>query len=877
MSAPAVNTLEAIVGTPEGEVVVLCGSGVSAVPPSSVPTWSGLNAAALDGLRRLALDRVLTVPANREAVLLLHADDIPVVTFSQVLSDAFSGRGWLEILTVLDGDVTNAVHRALATLINDRRCHAIITTNFDTLIERACGDTGFEIPVVLPRLSYVAFAPVTSDAELSQPALYKIHGTVDIPDSMVDLLLDKRRGLGPSTRSLIASVCRDRHLVVLGFSGADFAMDPDYLGLLSSAALPTRVTWVVRPGSAPHEGAKAFLDALSARGVPVAVEQHELVDPVGAAPTGGPPLAPGNVERRLNDHVADWLNHPPTFPPTAALVLAELLRLRGQTDVATAVRAEIRDALAGPDGNVLSAVAAAHSLVAAPAAWALLGKEELLSDGELALADMRRAEQAMDRLDQFTATTKIDWEPRSVNEQLLLRAAVRQNAAIIQLRARNLDAAARFLAGAETILVGVRGSEAVRRLGGIYYQRAMLDLAQYRLPQATVTFERSIASALTCGDVHLETGSLLMLALCLRASGDWELAEYLDKRATALGSAATDAGWRGLVEDVTQRESSLVASGMFDDLVSAISPQPPWDELPAARAAGDRERVVEALVANVERDLAEYGGARLGQTLLSLALATGDTSPTSRFAQAVRTMCTADLSMVPAQTRYLLRVVELGINAADGDAAVPAGVIDELQLLGRPFGYQTKMFVPDEFGTGLRRLAYAAAQAGVEAFRQGDYERAEGLFHLGYRGLWLESEYEDGVRAELYRFDALTALERHAEAAACLDGVRDFASRHLPIPYLARYVTLLAWRAMEEDPASWAAEAGVLADLVTSIARRSPRHSNRAMLIGAIHIAQLKKFDRAKELQCQVDVSTLIGDETELFAHASSLIEDGAD
>lgn len=865
MSSMAADTLEAIVGTPEA--VVLCGSGISAVPPSSVPTWYGLNAAALDGLRCLALEQVLTAPANHEAVLSLHTDDIPIVTFSQVLSDAFAGRGWLDILTVLDGDVTNAVHRALATLVNDHRCHAIITTNFDTLIERACREVGFELPVVLPTHSYAAFAPDASDADLSQPALYKIHGTVSSPDSMVDLLLDKRRGLGPSTHSLIASVCRDRHLVVLGFSGADFAMDPDYLGLLSNAALPARVTWIVRPSSDLNSGARAFLNALSARGVPVAVERHELLDLVGAAGAGGP-LPAGDVQRRLDAHVKNWLVHQLTFPPTAALILAELLRLRGQTESAAAVRAEIRDVLTKSDGNgnVLN-------IAAAPAAWALLGKEE--HGGEQALADLRHAEWAMDRLDQFASERKIYWEARSIEEQRLLRAAIRQNAAIVWFRAENMEAAARFLASAEEVLVDVQGPEAARRLGGICYQRAMLDLVQYRLPHAMIAFERSIAFALTCGDVQQEAGSVLMLAMCLRASGDWELAELLDRRATTLGVATTDAGWRSHVENVTLGGSSLLASGMLDDLVSAIAVSPPWDEVSTARAAGDRGRVVDALVANVESDLKEYGGARLGQTLLSLALATGDTSPTSRFVQTVRALCSADLSKVPDHIRFLLRVIELGIDAADVGAIPSTDVIADLQVLGRPFSYRAGVFVPNEFGTGLHMLARAAAQAGVAAFRQREYERAEGLYYLAYRGLWMESEYEDAVRAELYRFDALFALERYEEAAECLDGIREFASRHLPIPYRARHVVFLAWRARQGDPANWPAEAGVLADLVTSIARRSPRHFNRAMLIGAIDIALLKQFDLAKELIGRVDVSTMSDDDAELLAEAVSLVEEG--
>jgi hypothetical protein len=399
----------------------------------------------------------------------------------------------------------------------------------------------------------------------------------------------------------------------------------------------------------------------------------------------------------------------------------------------------------------------------------------------------------------------------------------------------------------------------------------MLHLAHDRLPPAMAEFEHSAGAAIACGDVHLEAMSILMLAMCLRAAGDWELADVLDERATELGVTATDAGWRSRVDEVVQDGSSLLASGIFDDLVSAMAPLPPWDELPTARAVGDRARVAEALVANIERDLTEYGGARLGQTLLSLALATGDTSSASRFAQTIRALRSADLSEVPDQIRFLLRATELGIDAAH-DTTVPANVIDELQVLGRPFGYQVGMVVPKEFDTGLRTLARYAAQAGVEAFRRAEYERAEGLYYLGYRGLWLESEYEDAVRAELYRFEALQALERYAEAAECLDGVRGFASRHLPIPYLSRQVAFLGWRARQGNPANWPAEAARLADLVTTIARRSPRHANR--LIGAIDVALLGQLDLAKELISRLDVSALTDDDAELLAHVVPLAEE---
>lgn len=89
------------------------------------------------------------------------------------------------------------------------------------------------------------------------------------------------------------------------------------------------------------------------------------------------------------------------YPPKAVLLVAELLRLRGQIAEAAAVRAEIRLALPRFEGGPVQ-------LVAAAATWALLGKEE--RSHELRLAEQRRAEQAVDRFDRIASERKFSFD-----------------------------------------------------------------------------------------------------------------------------------------------------------------------------------------------------------------------------------------------------------------------------------------------------------------------------------------------------------------------------------------------------------------------------------------------------------------------------------
>ncbi len=856
-----------------GSAVVLVGSGASAVAPSAVPTWYRLNASAFDAIRRIALSQLLSNSDSRMAVETLAAEAVPIATFSQVLSNVFAGRGWLGLLTVLDGEQTNVVHQALAAAVRDGRCAAIVTTNFDTLIERAADELGFAIPLV-SRHHLTA-----SGADTSQPALYKIHGTVTDPNSMVDLLLDKGVGLGPGTRGVLGELCRSRHLIVLGFSGEDFVLDSDYFGLVEGAALPAKITWILRPGSTLTAGARAFLDLHVALGVPTSVGTHSLEDLVGAT-TPIPTSTPDPRQRRIDEHVDNWVAEHLTFPPTAALAMAVFLRLQGDHRSAAEVRQVVRESLTSLDktlddeGDQATRLARLH-LVASTAAWALLGKEEHM--GDTALADLRQAERAMDRFDRWLSAIGRQLSGDAAVEQRLLRAAIRQNAAVVWLLAGNPDPAERFLADAEAILAEVPGREMLRRLGGIYHQRGLLSLIRNQLVPALTAFELSIRFSRTAGDISQHHIAQMMLAVCLRAFGDWEVAEMVYRDGLALGRATTDANWRHEIEHLVRERGSLLDAEMLANFVDVIHPSPPWDELALARAAGDAPRILGALVANAERDLAVNGGARIGSTLLSLELYAGVDSPTSVFTTTVRSLCSTDLSTVPEHNRFVLRVIEIGLDALAGDRDVPANVVDELQAMGRPSAYQAALLAPRVFGLGLHTLAKSAAQAGFEAYGVADYERAERLFHLGARGFGMYVNSVDAIRAELYRFDALFALGRLADAAQSLADLHEAASLRLPVPYLARYVMMVTQVALEGDPYDWPDAAHTVSAIIADIIRRSPEHTRRAQLVGALSLARLSQVALAEQFLAAVDPGGLTpDDETLLIAAREAIHEQGA-
>jgi hypothetical protein len=134
-----------------GELVVMAGAGVSAGPPSEVPSWYPLNAAIFKALRR-RLEAGIDRPGWLERVEpdvagAREAGRFPPDYQAQLIEE-MCGERYFQGLQALDITAGNASHEAIAALAAGGALRAVVTTNFDRLIERALERRG------------VAFAPV---------------------------------------------------------------------------------------------------------------------------------------------------------------------------------------------------------------------------------------------------------------------------------------------------------------------------------------------------------------------------------------------------------------------------------------------------------------------------------------------------------------------------------------------------------------------------------------------------------------------------------------------------------------------------------------------------------------------------------------------
>lgn len=198
-----------------GDVTFFTGAGISAAPPSNLPLATGLVASLIDPvLRPLGLPAVLARTTTR-TLIRLRPEVITDVLLEHLGIDAAR-----PILHALHGR-PNAWHFFLAAALG-AGCN-VITTNFDTLIEKACDALGVGIGK-------------------DRSILFKIHGSLGHRRTEEDLssvalaVRQVGRGLSAAATKRLQSLIERRPLIVVGYSGRDdFDILPALIGLRRTA------------------------------------------------------------------------------------------------------------------------------------------------------------------------------------------------------------------------------------------------------------------------------------------------------------------------------------------------------------------------------------------------------------------------------------------------------------------------------------------------------------------------------------------------------------------------------------------------------------------------------------------------------------------
>ena len=225
-----------------GRLVAFCGAGVSLLPPSCAPGWWDIYVAAAAALA----DRLTQAFPELRARAML--DELLAPMSTQQLADLvfsrFAGPTFAELLQVVDVADPNENHRAIATLAGMGGMRGVVTTNFDTLIERAAAARDVRFAIAAPGIA------AGSEAE-NHPVLVKVHGTTLEPASLIETTTHKAREISPTLRAAWRPKLKGAVILVLGYSGADLNFGAARAFFDDVLAAGCHIFWLYRPGSPP--------------------------------------------------------------------------------------------------------------------------------------------------------------------------------------------------------------------------------------------------------------------------------------------------------------------------------------------------------------------------------------------------------------------------------------------------------------------------------------------------------------------------------------------------------------------------------------------------------------------------------------------------
>ena len=318
-----------------GEVIVMAGAGVSAVRPSALPGWKAVNAAIVQ-----VLDRRLETALNRPGWL---TEIIPVIDtergadrfppdYQAQLIEEMSGDRYFRALQAFDVDVINSCHDGIAALAAAGAVKAVVTTNFDRLIERALDRRGLPYVVAYDDPGYVQMRQRVTARERGSLPIIKIHGCVSDHRSMIDTLKQRKRGRSQHLQECLEAL-QSGYWCYLGFSAADLETDKGYLGLVAGATEAGR-DLVAYPGNPIlGKGATTLMEAYGNRMIVVAHIADYLGEVCGALGIPGPetitddaPLGLAKFQEKLEAWSAGL------SPAAAGLCLAAILEAIGQAE-----------------------------------------------------------------------------------------------------------------------------------------------------------------------------------------------------------------------------------------------------------------------------------------------------------------------------------------------------------------------------------------------------------------------------------------------------------------------------------------------------------------------------------------------------------------
>ena len=333
-------------------LVIFAGAGLSVPPPSSLPGWGKLNDAFLEAIcLKLAIFADPDINgAQLQEYLSQRRENNKVISpdFQAQLAEDECGEDYFRMFQALDVEAWNPGHAVIAALAAVGIVRAVITTNFDRLIELAITAAGEPPRVVKDVAGFEEVAAQLAGSRTREEGnlVIKAHGCVSDPSSMVDTLRQREKGRPRELEEAVATLIGRHTTLLVGFSGADLVRRPHYLGLAAGAKTCPLFVSMIRGGTKPSDEMIGLVATAAERGrltsgeLPQALEQlagaldfrETLVSPGWDPEIEHPGLRATILNAGVYMNLAQKLD-----PLSTATIVASLLQAAGAIGTAAEV------------------------------------------------------------------------------------------------------------------------------------------------------------------------------------------------------------------------------------------------------------------------------------------------------------------------------------------------------------------------------------------------------------------------------------------------------------------------------------------------------------------------------------------------------------
>ncbi|MDQ6831550.1 MAG: tetratricopeptide repeat protein [Gemmatimonadota bacterium] len=497
----------------DARLVIFAGAGASMGAPTNLPSWRDVNRIVVRALAASAAPVIGDAEAKRAAELVLarHAHEkLPPEYQAQLLAELLHDR-YFEVLRLLDSDRPNATHLAIAWLARLGCVRAVITLNFDRVLEAAFAAVGVPLERHFQPEHFRALADDLArfDARGGACQLLKLHGSVDDSTTLIDTLAQRKRGFAPSVMKVLDHLLGTGHWVFLGFSGLDLEAEPNYLGLAQAADSAAGFTWMVREGTEPKPAVVKLRERYGDRGTLVSgnlpdwlLNVASVISPEPRAwiadhPTARDAPSQHATTAALERGARDWANG--LDPRMCAMSIAFLVAACAEPHAAVTVvesvirslDARLKSAAAPSDGLLLMHALAANAL-------------------GILLAGLGRHEEALRWLTAAVASAEHAGDPDS-------RDRCRGNLAV------SLETIGRVDEAREMYQSAVAGYRTRDDLGILAFGLTALAshcIRQFRFGEARALAGEAVAVAAAAGDERQRGTALHDLAMIAKLTGD---------------------------------------------------------------------------------------------------------------------------------------------------------------------------------------------------------------------------------------------------------------------------------------------------------------------------------------------------------------------